>query len=212
MNKIPCSISFHPSSLFRPPLPSALPPQAAAEEIPRSCSRDSISSIETEFTHFKPVRRHPITSGSGRQMVRVKPVPVRATISTDCTLSMLGIDTDKLKDQARIATTRSTESMLGIETDQDRDQARIKQEKMDCELAWRIHRQEKRFIFRQSLAEDAERNLNNQTRYKKKKGGVREDKVHMEDKICQMEVGRSKPDCTKRQLSRQRSIRKCQFS
>ena len=186
MNEIPCSISFHPSSLFRPPLPSSLPPQPAAEEIPRSCSRDSISSIETEFTHFKPVRRHPLTSG--KQVVIVKPVPVRATISTDCTLSVLGIDTD-----------------------QDRDQARIKQEKMDCELAWEIHRQEKRFIFRQSLTEHVEGNLNNQTRYKKKKGGVREVKAHVEDKICKMEVGRSKPDCTKRQLRRQRSIRNSEY-
>ena len=188
MNEIPCSINFHPSSLFRPPLPSSLPPQPAAEKIPRSCSRDSISSIETEFTHFKPVRRHPLTPG--KQMVIVKPEPVRAAINiTDCTLFMMGIDTD-----------------------QDRDHARIKQEKMDCELAWEIHRQEKRFIFRQSLTEHVEGNLNNQTRYKKKKGGVREVKAHVEDKICKMEVGRSKPDCTKRQLRRQRSIRKCHFS
>ena len=99
-----------------------------------------------------------------------------------------------------------------IDTDQDRDQARIKQEKMDCKLAWRIHWQKKRFIFRQSLTEHMEGNLNNQTQYKKKKGEVREVKVHVEDNICQMEVGRSKPDCTKRQLRRQRSIRKCQFS
>ena len=141
MNENPCSISFHPSSLFRPPLPSSLPQQPATEQIPRSCSRDSISSIETEFTHFKPVRRHPLTPG--KQMVIVKPEPVRATISTDCTLSVLGIDTDQDRDQARMTTTRNTDSMLGLDTEQDRDQARIEQEKMDSELAWRIHRQEK---------------------------------------------------------------------
>ena len=111
-----------------------------------------------------------------------------------------------------MTTTRNTDSMLGLDTEQDRDQARIEQEKMDSELAWRIHKQEKRFIFRQSLTEHMEGKLNNPTRYKKKKGGVRKVKAHVEDKICKMDVGRSKPDCTKGQLRRQRSIRKCQFS
>merc|ERR1719470_532967 len=131
---IPSTISFHPSSLFQPLQPSLrpfIPPESTVGQLSRSCSRESISSIETEFTHFRPIRRHPVTSG--RKMVIAKPEPVRSTNittsspSSDCTLST-----------------------LSIETDQEREQARIKQEKMDCELAWRIHKQEKRSMLRQT--------------------------------------------------------------
>jgi hypothetical protein len=134
MEDIPSTISFHPSSLFRPLKPSLsplIPSEPTVEQLSRSSSRESISSIEREFTHFRPIRRHPVTSG--RQMVTARPEPVRSTTittyspSTDCTLST-----------------------LSIETDQDREQARIKQEKTDCELAWRIHKQEKRVMLRQT--------------------------------------------------------------
>ena len=136
MEDIPSTISFHPSSLFHPPKLtssqcSVIPPEPTVEQVSRSSSRESISSIETEFTHFRPIRRHPVTSG--RQMVIARPEPVRSTTITTCSPS-----------------SDCTLSALSIETDQDREQARIKQEKMDCELAWRIHKQEKRVMLRQT--------------------------------------------------------------
>ena len=136
------NITFSPSSLFQPPQdPSQTPatvsatsPGAApcvARSRSRSCSRESSSSIDTEFTHFRPIRRHPVTPG--KQILIARPSPVRTITtttyspSTDCTLSTLSLGTD-----------------------QDREQARIKQEKMDCELAWKIHKQEKRTMLRKT--------------------------------------------------------------
>eukprot|EP00090_Calanus_glacialis_P034901 TRINITY_DN5922_c0_g1_i2.p1 TRINITY_DN5922_c0_g1~~TRINITY_DN5922_c0_g1_i2.p1 ORF type:complete len:203 (+),score=64.95 TRINITY_DN5922_c0_g1_i2:212-820(+) len=134
MQDIPSTISFHPSSLFQPLKPSLsplIPSEPTIGQLSRSSSRESISSIETEFTHFRPIRRHPVTSG--RQMVIARPEPVRSTTITTCSPS-----------------SDCTLSALSIETDQDREQARIKQEKMDCELAWRIHKQEKKVMLRQT--------------------------------------------------------------
>ena len=65
-----------------------------------------------------------------KQIKIARPNPVMATIlspSTDCTLSNLTIKTDKEKDRARMM-----------------------QEKMDHELAWRIHNQEKKSMLRQT--------------------------------------------------------------
>ena len=135
MEVIPCRLVFHPASLFHPPLHSSLtipsslssppPPQLGAEQGERSSSS---SSIEKEFTHFKPIRRHPVTPS--KQVRIARPTPVIATIlspSTDCTLSNLTIKTDKEKDKARMM-----------------------QEKKDFELAWRIHNQEKKSMLRQT--------------------------------------------------------------
>ena len=134
MEVIPCGLVFHPASLFHPPLHSSLtipslssppPPQMGAEQGERSSSS---SSIEKEFTHFKPIRRHPVTPS--KQVRIARPTPVIATIlspSTDCTLSNLTIKTDKEKDKARMM-----------------------QEKKDFELAWRIHNQEKKSMLRQT--------------------------------------------------------------
>merc|ERR1711872_739544 len=130
MEVIPCSLTSHPASLFHPPPPSSpsshqspSPIQSVTDHGLRSCSS---SSIDTEFTHFRPIRRHPVTPS--KQVTIARPTPVMATvISTDCTLSSLTIQTDKEKDKARVM-----------------------QEKMDYELAWRIHNQEKRSMLRQT--------------------------------------------------------------
>ena len=134
MEVIPCRLVFHPASLFHPPLHSSLTipsssspplPQLGAEQGERSSSS---SSIEKEFTHFRPIRRHPVTPS--KQVRIARPTPVIATIlspSTDCTLSNLTIKTDKEKDKARMM-----------------------QEKKDFELAWRIHNQEKKSMLRQT--------------------------------------------------------------
>ena len=132
MEVIPGRLVFHPASLFHPPhhsspsSPSCPPtPQLVEEQGERSCRS---SSIEKEFTHFRPIRRHPVTPS--KQVKIARPTPVLATIlapSTDCTLSNLTIKTDKEKDRARMI-----------------------QEKMDHELAWRIHNQEKKSMLRQT--------------------------------------------------------------
>ena len=187
MEDIPSTISFHPSSLFHPPKLtssqcSVIPPEPTVEEVSRSRSRESISSIETEFTHFRPIRRHPVTSG--RQMVIARPEPVRSTTITTCSPS-----------------TDCTLSTLSIETDQDREQARIKQEKMDCELAWRIHKQEKRSMLRQTstmLKESPTRNKAKQVK------DVRR------GRICRGKLKQTKSDGKKRQVPlRRQQTRRC---
>ena len=66
-------------------------------------------------------------------MVIARPSPVRTIITSTCSPS-----------------TDCTFSTLSIESDQDREHARTKQEKKDCELAWRIHKQEKRAMLRKT--------------------------------------------------------------
>eukprot|EP00092_Neocalanus_flemingeri_P040497 GFUD01044102.1.p1 GENE.GFUD01044102.1~~GFUD01044102.1.p1 ORF type:complete len:246 (+),score=81.88 GFUD01044102.1:93-740(+) len=138
MSVIPSTISFHPSSLFTKPAatPAHCRPAHQTDQTvqysdlarERSHSSGSTSSIDTEFTHFRPIRLAPV---SDKQLVIARPAPVRTSTVTTCTLSTLRIGVE-------------------VETDQDREEARIKQEKMDCELAWRIHKQEKRFMLRQT--------------------------------------------------------------
>jgi len=148
MSGVSTRIHFHPESLFTKPVATSSCYEPPGRERPpdgdhapgggggdgdhvlgggggnadhshreRCSSSNSSNSIETEFTHFKPIRRAPVC---GPQLIIVKPTPIRT-----CTLTI------------KIHQTRDTE-------------ARIKQEKMDCELAWRIHKQEKRFMLRQS--------------------------------------------------------------
>ena len=186
MEDIPSTISFHPSSLFHPPKLtssqcSVIPPEPTVEQVSRSSSRESISSIETEFTHFRPIRRHPVTSG--RQMVIARPAAVRPTSITTCSPS-----------------SDCTLSTLSIETDQDREQARIKQEKMDCELAWRIHKQEKRVMLRQTSTLKESPTRNNAKQVKDARRG----------RICRGKLKQTKSDGKKRQVPlRRQQTRMC---
>jgi len=148
MNNVTPTITFHPSSLFQAPnssLDIIRPPNPASEYCDpnreRSHSSCSISSIDIEFTHFRPIKRAPMT---GKQVVISMPRPVRATIVSSCSTPLL------------------------ISIDETDDEERIKQEKMDCELAWRIHKQEKRIMLRPAS--------------KKSKGRRREQ--HKLDKMC----------------------------
>eukprot|EP00092_Neocalanus_flemingeri_P027085 GFUD01029371.1.p1 GENE.GFUD01029371.1~~GFUD01029371.1.p1 ORF type:complete len:206 (-),score=74.28 GFUD01029371.1:21-638(-) len=147
MSAFPSTINFHPSSLFTKPaaLPANCRPAHQTVQYSdlareRSHSSASISSIDTEFTHFRPIRRAAVSprTPADKQLVIARPAPVRTSTVTTCTLSTLRIG-------------------VAVETDQDREEARIKQEKMDCELAWRIHKQEKRFMFRQTSTRNSVR-------------------------------------------------------
>ena len=190
---IPSTISFHPSSLFTKPAAASgtcRPPYQTDLARERCHSSESSNSICTEFTHFRPIRRAPVSprTGTDKQLVIARPTPVRTSTVTICTLSTLRIG-------------------VAVETDQAREEARIKQEKMDCELAWRIHKQEKRFMLRntsmrkQSPARNNRRNTMQMQNEKKAGKSRREPK-------------RSKSDGKKRQglIRRQQARRKCRLS
>jgi len=166
MNSISKTITFHPSSLFRTPIASSdtlRPPTPTAEHceqaIDRSHSSCSSSSIDTEFTHFRPIRRAPVT---GKQMVIARPMAVRTTINTTSVVS-------------------SCSSLPFLRMEQTMEEERIKQEKMDCELAWMIHKQEKRVMLRPTSTQTGMRPLssgyqtkqNNRRRKEHKPRGIR---------------------------------------
>eukprot|EP00092_Neocalanus_flemingeri_P094556 GFUD01120251.1.p1 GENE.GFUD01120251.1~~GFUD01120251.1.p1 ORF type:complete len:195 (+),score=78.15 GFUD01120251.1:144-728(+) len=189
---VPSTISFHPSSLFTKPAAAPADCRPAHQTVQysdlareRSHSSASSSSIDTEFTHFRPIRRAAVSprTPADKQLVIARPAPVRTSTDTTCTLSTLRIG-------------------VAVETDQDREEARIKQEKMDCELAWRIHKQEKRFMLRQTSTRKQSPMLN--------RG------YHMHDEkrrgTCRRELKRSKSGGKKRQLRRQQTRRKSPLS
>eukprot|EP00092_Neocalanus_flemingeri_P027086 GFUD01029372.1.p1 GENE.GFUD01029372.1~~GFUD01029372.1.p1 ORF type:complete len:201 (-),score=73.34 GFUD01029372.1:47-649(-) len=200
MSAFPSTINFHPSSLFTKPaaLPANCRPAHQTVQYSdlareRSHSSASISSIDTEFTHFRPIRRAAVSprTPADKQLVIARPAPVRTSTDTtcspssDCTLSTLRIG-------------------VAVETDQDREEARIKQEKMDCELAWRIHKEEKRFMLRQTSTREQSPIRNRSNRKQDvNRGG-----------IGRIELKRSKSEGKKVQiqLRRQHTRRKCQLS
>jgi len=182
MNGLTPTITFHPSSLFHSPKESfdtIREPNPTVDHYDpvreRSHSNCSSSSIDTEFTHFRPIRRAPVT---GKRVVIARPKPVRVTTVSSC----------------------STLSLLRIE--QIREEERSKQEKMDCELAWRIHKQEKRFMLRPTRTQTPTRNRSNQKQDEKRRPSGRN------------EVKGSKLEGKKRQgqSRRQQTARKCQLS
>eukprot|EP00092_Neocalanus_flemingeri_P094557 GFUD01120252.1.p1 GENE.GFUD01120252.1~~GFUD01120252.1.p1 ORF type:complete len:206 (+),score=74.13 GFUD01120252.1:221-838(+) len=197
---VPSTISFHPSSLFTKPAAAPADCRPAHQTVQysdlareRSHSRESTSSIDTEFTHFRPIRRAAVSprTPADKQLVIARPAPVRTSTDTtcspssDCTLSTLRIG-------------------VAVETDQDREEARIKQEKMDCELAWRIHKQEKRFMLRQTSTREQSPIRNRSNRKQDvNRGG-----------IGRIELKRSKSEGKKVQiqLRRQHTRKKCQLS
>eukprot|EP00092_Neocalanus_flemingeri_P022415 GFUD01024312.1.p1 GENE.GFUD01024312.1~~GFUD01024312.1.p1 ORF type:complete len:206 (+),score=82.22 GFUD01024312.1:221-838(+) len=197
---VPSTISFHPSSLFTKPAAAPADCRPAHQTVQysdlareRSHSRESTSSIDTEFTHFRPIRRAAVSprTPADKQLVIARPAPVRTSTDTTCSPS-----TDCTLSTSRIG--------VAVETDQDREEARIKQEKMDCELAWRIHKQEKRFMLRQTSTRKQSPMLN--------RG------YHMHDEkrrgTCRRELKRSKSGGKKRQgqLRRQQTRRKSPLS
>ena len=184
MEDVPCRLGFHSASLFHPPhhsspstssSPSSPPtPQLTEEQEERSCSS---SSIEKEFTHFRPIRRHPVTPS--KQVRIARPTPVMATIlspSTDCTLSSLTIKTDKEKDKARMM-----------------------QEKMDHELAWRIHNQEKKSMLRQTNTSKVMVGRSKARQEKEESSGRREMKM----------TSKTGANTWQAQVRRQQTWRKC---
>jgi hypothetical protein len=168
MADIPSTISFHPSSLFTKPAAPAAPPgpfrqpYQTVEYVERCHSSDSCNSIDTEFTHFRPIRRAPV---SGKHGFIARPTPVRSSTVSTCTLSTLGIGL-------------AQKTVAGIEED------RIKQEKMDYELAWRIHKQEKRFMLRQTSSQNRVWQSPTRNRCHQMPGRRKEGNQQVEDRMC----------------------------
>merc|ERR1719186_2066488 len=96
---------------FRPPNQTAAapgdhrPPHVENSDLARErChSSESSNSICTEFTHFRPIRRAPVSprTGTDKQLVIARPTPVRTSTVTICTLSTLRIGVAVETDQAR---------------------------------------------------------------------------------------------------------------
>ena len=114
-----------------------------------------------------------------KQVKIARPTPVLATIlapSTDCTLSNLTIKTDKEKDKARMM-----------------------QEKMDHELAWRIHNQEKKSMLRQTNTSKVMVGRSKSRKEREESSGRREMKM----------TGKTGANTWQAQVRRQQTWRKC---
>ena len=119
-------------------------------------------------------------TGTDKQLVIARPTPVRTSTVTICTLSTLRIG-------------------VAVETDQAREEARIKQEKMDCELAWRIHKQEKRFMLRQTSTRKQSPTRNRRNKMQNVNTGR---KKQMQEEMCRTENKRTRSAGNKRQIRR----------